>query len=110
MEPYKDDSKGRDSSLKRLTPKEHVVGGVEVVDGHLACGHDAEEGQGHLQIVHPITNIVSQSEERMNSVQPQISHHGNHGCDGQGERLSHPVASHHQDDVGTLHCLRYLDS
>ena len=33
--------------------QKHVVGRVQVVDGHLACGHDAEQGEGNLDKLSP---------------------------------------------------------
>ena len=62
--------------VSRLT-----VGGVEIVDGDLAGGHEAEQGQ---------------------------SHHGDHGGDGQWQGLRHPVDGHQHDKVGALHGLHYL--
>ena len=63
------------------TSEEHVVGGVELVDGHLACRHDPQHGQ---------------------------QHHRDHRGHGQGQGLRQPVDSHQQDAVGTSQSLANL--
>ena len=63
------------------TSEEHVVGGVEIIDGDLARGHDSQHGQ---------------------------QYHGNHRGHRQGQGLCQPVDSHQQDAVGTSQGLANL--
>ena len=71
-------------------PEEHVVGGVEIVDGDLSCTHTT-------RYMSPVDSGASHT--CGHDPQQRQQHHRHHGGDGQGQGLRQPVGRHLKVDT-----------